>query len=162
MNKVIYPGSFDPITNGHIGVIERAANIFDEVVVAIAVSEIKKPLFDINERELFAKEVLSHFQNVSVIRFDNLLIDFAKSQGANIIIRGLRAVSDFDFEFQLASMNRQLDPSIETLFLTPSEDYAFLSSSLVREIASLRGNVKPFVPTIVSRALEAIYKEKLA
>ncbi len=153
-NKVIYPGSFDPITNGHINIIERAAGIFDEVVVAVAKNKMKSPMFSLEERVFFAKEVLTHLDNVTVLAFDSLLIDFAKAQGANIIIRGLRAVTDFEFEFQLAGMNRQLSPEIETIFLTPSEEYTFLSSTLVREIASLRGDVASFVPEVVKEALQ--------
>ncbi len=153
-NTVIYPGTFDPITNGHVDIIVRATKLFDRVVVAIAASSNKKPLFTLKKRIELAKKVLSEHQKVEVIGFDNLLIEFAKSQGASAVLRGLRAVADFDFEFQLAGMNRKLDPAIETLFMVPSEETRVISSSLVREIAELGGNVSSFVHPAVVRALK--------
>ncbi len=151
-NTAIYPGTFDPITNGHSDLIERASLLFDRVIVAIAESTSKKPHFTLNDRVDLAKKVLSKHKNVDVLGFNTLLTEFAKQQGANVIIRGLRAVSDFEYEFQLASMNRRVAPDIETLFLTPAEQYAFISSSLVREIASFGGNVSQFVHIEVAKA----------
>ena len=143
--KAIYPGTFDPITKGHTDLIERAARLFDQVLVALAASPGKAPSFSLDERLEMARTVLAHLNNVEVCGFDGLLVNFAQAHGVNVIIRGLRAVSDFEYEFQLASMNRKLAPGIETLFLTPAEQYAYISSSLVREIAALGGDVSPFV-----------------
>lgn len=149
---VIFPGTFDPITNGHHDLIERASSLFGQVIVAIAENKRKTPFFSLEERVEMAKEVLKDIKNVKVHGFDNLLIDFAKSHEAKAIIRGLRVVSDFEYEFQLANMNRRLKPDIETLFLTPCEKYSFISSTLVREIASLNGDVSAFVhPCVVSK-----------
>ncbi len=153
-NRAVYPGTFDPITNGHKDVIERAAILFDQVIIAIADSPKKKPLFSLEERVALAQEALKNIENVVVVGFNHLLINFAKEQNANIIIRGLRAVSDFDYEFQLAHMNCQLAHNIETVFLIPSQQYFFLSSTLIREIAALNGNIKAFVPDCVYQALE--------
>lgn len=153
-NRAIYPGTFDPVTNGHIDIIYRAAKIFPELIVAVATSQIKKPFFSLETRIALLKEVVAPLPQVQVMGFDNLLIDFAQSQNAGIILRGLRAISDFEYEFQLAGMNRKLSASIETLFLTPSEHQMFISSTLVREIASLRGDVSSFVPPCVVQALE--------
>ncbi|MBS0359130.1 MAG: pantetheine-phosphate adenylyltransferase [Proteobacteria bacterium] len=153
-NTIIYPGTFDPITNGHVDIIVRATKLFDRVVVAIAASTNKKPFFTLKKRVELAKKVLSEHQKVEVMGFDNLLIEFAKKQGASAILRGLRAVADFDFEFQLAGMNRKLDPTIETLFMAPSEETRVISSSLVREIAELGGNVSSFVHPVVVKALK--------
>lgn len=153
MDTVIYPGTFDPITNGHTDLVERAARMFDAVVVAIAVNPDKGCAFPIETRVTLAREVLAHIDNVEVCSFDNLLVDFLRQQGAGIILRGLRALSDFEYEFQLASMNRHLAPEIETLFLTPAEQYAYISSSLVREISILGGDVTPFVHSKVVAAL---------
>jgi len=150
----IFPGTFDPITNGHIDLIERAADLFTKVIVAIAASERKTPAFLLEERVQLARQVLPQFENVEVCGFNNLLADFARSKGAKVVIRGLRAVSDFEYEFQLANMNRQLAPELETIFLTPAEHYSFLSSSLIKEIASLGGNVTPFVPDNVAVMLK--------
>ncbi|RPI46392.1 MAG: pantetheine-phosphate adenylyltransferase [Betaproteobacteria bacterium] len=151
-NKVIYPGTFDPLTYGHEDLVRRAARLFDHVVLAVADSHSKRPCFTPDERVEIAREVLKPYPNVSVMRFSGLLIDFARAQGANVIMRGLRAVSDFEYEFQLAGMNRNLYPEIETLFLTPSESYLFISATLVREIALLGGDVTKFVhPSVVSR-----------
>ena len=150
----IYPGTFDPITNGHRQVVERAAQLFDEVIFAIAGSSSKTTLFSVQERIRLAEVALSDLSNVSVCSFNNLVVDIAREKKAKVIIRGLRAVSDFDYEFQMASMNKQLYPDAETVFLTPSENQACLSSSLVREIATLGGNVSPFVHPEVLRALK--------
>ncbi len=149
MNTIIYPGTFDPITNGHIDLVSRAARLFSKIIVAIAESTPKKPAFSLKDRVLMAKTSLAHLENVEVTGFNCLLADFAKQCGATILLRGLRAVSDFEYEFQLASMNRRIAPEIESLFLTPSEKYSFISSSLVREIAALGGDVSQFVPEIV-------------
>ena len=154
MKRVIYPGTFDPITNGHTDLIERAARLFDSVIVAIASSRRKGPLFELEERVGLVKKVMAHVDNVEVIGFDILLVDLAKQQKANGILRGLRAVSDFEYEFQLANMNRALAPEIETLFLTPSDQYQFISGSIVREIAVLGGDVSKFVFPSVERWLQ--------
>jgi pantetheine-phosphate adenylyltransferase len=151
----IYPGTFDPITNGHTDLVERAARIFDKVVLGVAKgqSSSKQPVFSIDERVSLAKEVLADIGNAEVIQFDGLLVEFVAQQQAQVILRGLRAVSDFEYEFQLASMNRHLNQDIETLFLTPAEQYSYISSSLVREIAALGGDVTPFVHGKVATAL---------
>ncbi len=153
-NKAIYPGTFDPITNGHIDIIERACHLFDHVIVAVAKNTAKRPFFDLETRVALAEESLKHLEKVQVVGFAKLLTNFAVEQNANIIIRGLRAVSDFEYEFQLASMNRKLNSSIESIFLTPSEQYSYLSSTLVREIALLDGDVSEFVPACVFKALK--------
>lgn len=155
LNRVVYPGTFDPITNGHKDLIERASRMFDEVIVAVALSEKKGPLFTIEERVRLAQESLTHLPNIKVMGFSQLLAHFCAEQDANILLRGLRAVSDFEYEFQLANMNRKLAPELETVFLTPSEHLSFISSSLVREIALLEGDVSEFVPPNVGQALEA-------
>lgn len=152
-NTVIYPGTFDPVTNGHVDLAERASRLFDRVVVAIAYSEKKTPLFNLEQRVELCEASLAHLDNVEVTGFSNLLTDFAKSQGARCVLRGLRAVADFEYEFQLANMNRAIYPEFESIFLTPSEHLSFISSSLVREIASLNGDVTPFVPPQVKAAL---------
>jgi pantetheine-phosphate adenylyltransferase len=144
-NIAIYPGTFDPITNGHSDLVERAARLFDKVIVGVAVSTHKKTVFTLEERLVLARKVLQGHPNVEVCALEGLLVKFAQQRGVNIIIRGLRAASDFEYEFQLAGMNRKLAPDIETLFLTPAEQYAYISSSLVREIAALGGDVSPFV-----------------
>ena len=151
----IYPGTFDPITNGHVDLVQRACRLFDHVIVAIAAgsSSAKAPVFTLEERVALAKEVLTGCDNIEVCGFDTLLVDFMQDKGARVIIRGLRAVSDFEYEFQLASMNRKLAPEVETVFLTPAEQFSFISSSLVREIASLGGDVSPFVHEKVATAL---------
>ncbi len=151
----IYAGTFDPITLGHIDLIERAATLFDQIVVAVAASEKKNTLFSLDERIAMSAEAVTHLPNVSVQGFDILTLDFAKNLGASIFIRGLRAVADFDYEFQLANMNRTLNPLIETVFLMPSEKYMFISSSLIREIAALNGDIQAFVPPHVARAMYA-------
>ncbi len=154
----IYPGTFDPITDGHIDLIARASRLFHKVIVAVAVNQGKTPLFSLEERVELAEEVTSQFSNVRIIGFSNLLVDCAKEQQANVVLRGLRAVSDFEYEFQLAGMNRRLSPELETMFLTPAEQYEFISSSMIREIAKLKGDVSSFVPGCVEKQL----KEKFA
>jgi len=149
----IYPGTFDPITHGHSDLIQRAARLFDHVIVAIAANPTKKPFFPLEKRVALAQAVLANLPNVEVSGFDSLLVDYANERNAQVIVRGLRAVSDFEHEFQLASMNRRLAPKVETLFLTPAEQYAYISSSLVREIAALGGDVSAFVHEQVRKAL---------
>ena len=153
MKTVVYPGTFDPITNGHIDLVQRACRLFDHVIVAIADGKHKQPLFLIEERVDQARHVLSDLNNVEVRGFSGLLVDFVKATGANGIVRGLRAVSDFEYEFQLANMNRALSPHMESLFLTPAEHLSYISSTLVREIASFGGDVSKFVPPFVGNAL---------
>lgn len=143
--SAIYPGTFDPITRGHSDLVERASRLFDRVVVAVAANPGKKSMFTLDERQALARIALADIENVEVCAFDGLLVEFAREKQAQVILRGLRAVSDFDYEFQLAGMNRKLAPDVETLFLTPAEQYSNISSSLVREIASLGGDVSPFV-----------------
>jgi pantetheine-phosphate adenylyltransferase len=157
-NRVaVYPGTFDPITNGHVDLVTRASPLFDRIVVGIAESPGKGPAMPLAERIALAREALGQLANVEVIGFDSLLAVFVRKVGAGVILRGLRAVSDFEYEFQLASMNRHLIPEAETLFLTPAEQYSFISSSLVREIARLGGDVSSFVHPSVHRALRARY-----
>ncbi len=151
----IYPGTFDPITNGHADLVERGARMFERLIVSVAANPNKQPLFTLEERVGLAREALAHLPTVEVCGFDTLLVNYAKSIGAHVILRGLRAVSDFEFEFQLASMNRRLDPQVESIFLTPAEQYSFISSSLVREVAKLGGNIAPFVHPQVEAALAA-------
>ena len=153
MKTIVYPGTFDPITNGHIDLIERASTLFDKLIVGIASSQKKSPLFDIDERIALATESLQHLPNVEIKGFDYLLVNFVKDCGGVAVMRGLRAVSDFEYEFQLANMNRALSPEIESIFLTPAEKFSYISSSLVREISSLDGDVTKFVPTNVANAL---------
>lgn len=155
--SVVFPGTFDPITNGHYDLIERASNMFDNVIVAIAENKRKSPFFPLSERVDMAKIVLEPLKNVEVKGFNILLADFARKNGVRAILRGLRVVSDFEYEFQLANMNKRLDPNIETLFLTPSEKYSFISSTLVREIASLEGDVSSFVHKAVAKKLKERY-----
>lgn len=150
---VVYPGTFDPITNGHIDLVTRATRLFDKVIVAVAANPTKKPTFDLQERVSLAQQVLGGIPNVEVRGFDNLLVEFVEQMGAEVILRGLRAVSDFEYEFQLAGMNRRLAPKVETMFLTPAEQYAFISSTLVREVAMLGGDVSAFVHPVVIAAL---------
>ena len=151
--KAIYPGTFDPITKGHIDLAERASKLFDEVVIAIAASPSKQPLFDVDERLEMAQISLSHIDNISLVGFDGLLIECVRTAQAQVVIRGLRAVSDFEYEFQLAAMNRRLDSTVETMFLTPSENYTFLSASMVKEIASLGGDVSQFLHPQINKRL---------
>ncbi|KTC66448.1 phosphopantetheine adenylyltransferase (plasmid) [Legionella adelaidensis] len=154
--KAIYPGTFDPVTNGHIDIIKRAAKLFPEVVVAVASSPTKKPLFSLEKRVELIQQAIEDLPGVTVLGFDDLLINFVHQQNAGIIIRGLRSVSNFEYEFQLAGMNRKLAKQVETLFLTPEENYMFISSTLVREIASLGGDVSNFVPPVVAEALKKL------
>jgi pantetheine-phosphate adenylyltransferase len=150
INRVVYPGSFDPITRGHEDLVRRASTLFDEMIVAVADSRGKRPFFDVDERVAMAKETLAAFPNVRVEGFSGLLMEFLRKHDAKIILRGLRAVSDFEYEFQMAGMNRNLYPDVETLFLTPAEQYMFISATMVREIASLGGDVSPFVnPAVI-------------
>ncbi len=149
----IYPGTFDPVTDGHIDLISRASRLFHKVIVAVAENKGKSPLFSLQERVELAEEVTSHLPNVEIIGFGNLLVNCAKEQGADVVLRGLRAVSDFEYEFQMAGMNRRLSPELETLFLTPAEQYEFISSSMIREIAKLKGDVSGFVPECVEKQL---------
>ena len=151
----IYPGTFDPITNGHIDLVQRATKMFDSIIVAIAASSKKNPKFSLEKRIELAEQVLADCPNVTVLGFDILLIDFARQQKATVLIRGLRAVSDFEYEFQLASMNRHLAPDLESVFLMPADEHSFISSSLVKEVAALGGDVSTFVPSIVFKALNS-------
>ncbi len=159
MNRVLYPGTFDPITKGHGDLVERAARLFDHVIIAVAASPRKNPLFPLEQRVELAREVTRHLPNVEVVGFSSLLATFAKEQNANILLRGLRAVSDFEYEFQLANMNRHLAPELESLFLTPSEKYSYISSTLIREIARLGGDVSNFVHPTVMDALHKRYSQ---
>jgi len=155
ITTAIYPGTFDPITNGHIDLVMRASKLFNKVIVAVAINPGKKPAFNLTERVDLAKQTLIGLDNVEVCGFEGLLIDVANQKQAKVIIRGLRAVSDFEHEFQLAGMNRRMRPEIETLFLTPAEQFTYISSSLVREIAALGGDVSEFVAPCVMTALKA-------
>ena len=154
MRSVVYPGTFDPITNGHVDLIHRAARLFDRVVVAVAADTGKTPLFSTEERVALVRGSLNGHPNVEILPFQGLLVSFTRELGVSVIMRGLRAVSDFEYEFQLASMNRRMAPDIETLFLTPDEKYAYISSSLVREIARLKGDISTFVTPTVQAALK--------
>ena len=153
MKRAIYPGSFDPVTNGHLDVVERARKLFDEVIVAVAHNDEKQPLFSLEERLELLKQTVGRIDNVRIAQFDGLLVEFARAEKASAVIRGLRAVSDFEFEFQMALMNRKLQGAVETIFLMPKEEYTYLSSRLVKEIARLGGDVSNFVPAIVTTAL---------
>ncbi|MDB6110541.1 MAG: phosphopantetheine adenylyltransferase [Pedosphaera sp.] len=155
MRTVIYPGSFDPLTNGHLDVIQRATKLFDRVIVAVAKNESKSPLFTLEERLDLVTRAVEHLPTVDADSFDGLLVEYAESQSAQAIIRGLRAVSDFEFEFQLALMNRKLNERVETIFMMPKDTYTFLSSRIVKEIARLGGDVSSFVPAHVQKALLA-------
>jgi pantetheine-phosphate adenylyltransferase len=154
MQKVIYPGTFDPVTNGHIDVIKRASELFDSVVVTVAINPGKEPLFTTEERVNMLKESLKDFNNVSVDSFNGLVVDHAKQVGATGIIRGLRAISDFEYEFQMALMNRKLASNLTTIFLMPHEKYTYLNSTIIRNLASLKSNVSEFVPPVVQEALK--------
>ena len=153
MLTAVYPGTFDPITRGHEDLVRRAVRLFDRVIVAVAESRNKRPFFNMEERVAMARDVLADVPHVSVEGFSGLLIDFVAEQGAIAVLRGLRAASDFEYEFQLAGMNRNLKPDIETIFLTPSDQYMFISASMIREIAQLGGDVTPFVHPLVARRL---------
>ena len=156
--KAIYPGTFDPVTNGHTDLIERASKLFSEVVVGVASNPSKKPCFNLPERVEMIQQVIKHLPNVTVVGFTGLLVDFAKDNNAEVLIRGLRAVSDFDYEFQLANMNRRLSPDLESVFLTPSKGNSFISSTLVKEIALHNGDVGQFVHPIIKIALDKALK----
>jgi pantetheine-phosphate adenylyltransferase len=153
MRTVIYPGSFDPLTNGHLDVIQRATKLFDKVIVAVAQNESKSPLFNLKERVALAKEAVAHLPQVEVDSFDGLLVDYVERRSGQAVVRGLRAISDFEFEFQLALMNRKLNERVETIFMMPKDTYTFLSSRIVKEIARLGGDVTAFVPAHVGEAL---------
>ena len=158
MRRAIYPGSFDPITNGHLDVIERARKLFDEVIVAVAHNDEKQPLFALEERLDLLQETVGRIDSVRIAQFDGLLVDFAVQQEAVAVIRGLRAVSDFEFEFQMALMNRKLQGAVETIFLMPKEEYTYLSSRIIKEIARLGGDVSSFVPMTAAKALGRKFK----
>jgi len=153
--RAVYPGTFDPITNGHEDLIQRASRLFDNVVVGVAHSQAKRPFFSLDERVSIAREVLAPYKNVTVLGFSGLLSEFVREQAAGVILRGLRAVSDFEYEFQLAGMNRRLAPGVETLFLTPSDKYLFLSATIVREIAVLGGDITAFVHPVTAERMKA-------
>ncbi|EJM7850815.1 pantetheine-phosphate adenylyltransferase [Vibrio parahaemolyticus] len=154
MKKVIYPGTFDPITNGHLDIITRAANMFDQIIIGVAASPSKKTLFSLEERVKLVEESTAHLSNVSTVGFSGLLVDFAREQEANVLVRGLRTTVDFEYEFGLTSMYRKLLPGVESVFLTPAEEYAFLSSTIVREVAIHGGDVEQFVPKCVHTAIK--------
>ena len=154
IKRAVYPGTFDPITNGHEDLIQRAAKLFDEVVVGVAHSQAKRPFFSLDERVELGRKVLDRYPNVKVLGFAGLLSEFVKEQRAGVILRGLRAVSDFEYEFQLAGMNRRLAPGVETLFLTPSDTYLFLSATIVREIAVLGGDISAFVHPVTAQRIQ--------
>ncbi|MCL1138275.1 pantetheine-phosphate adenylyltransferase [Shewanella pneumatophori] len=151
--RAIYPGTFDPVTNGHTDLIERAANLFEQVIIGIAANPSKQPRFSLEKRVELLKTVTAHLDNVEVVGFSGLLVDFAKQQNASVLVRGLRAVSDFEYEFQLANMNRRLSPDLESVFLTPAEENSFISSTLVKEVALHGGDVTQFVHIEVANAL---------
>jgi len=159
VRRAIYPGSFDPVTNGHLDVIERAARLFDEIIVAVAFNEAKTALFTAAERVAMIEDVVRVFPNVRVAKFSGLLVNFVQEQQALAVIRGLRAISDFEFEFQMALMNRKLAPQVETIFLTPKEETTYLSSRIVKEIARLGGDVRAFVPDSIASALRGKYTQ---
>ncbi len=155
IRRIVYPGTFDPVTRGHEDLVRRAARIFDEVVVAVADNVNKRPFFSLEERIEMARLVLDGMHNVRVVGFDGLLVDFVRRQGINLVLRGLRAVSDFEYEFQLAGMNRSMNPDLETVFMTPAEQYMFISASMVREVAQLGGDVTHFVAPLIAERLSA-------
>jgi pantetheine-phosphate adenylyltransferase len=159
MRRAIYPGSFDPVTNGHLDIIERARKLFDEVIVAVAHNDEKDPVFSLSERLELLRETAGKIDNVRIAQFTGLLVEFAKAEKAGAVIRGLRAVSDFEFEFQMALMNRKLDAVVETIFLMPKEEYTYLSSRIVKEIARLGGDVSGFVPACVAGALNEKFRQ---
>jgi|TARA_B110000438_G_scaffold147102_1_gene141676 pantetheine-phosphate adenylyltransferase len=158
MKTIVYPGTFDPITNGHVDLIERASKLFDKIVIGIASNQKKSPLFTVDERIHLATVAVAHLDNVEIIGFDYLLVNFVKDCNAEAVMRGLRAVSDFEYEFQLANMNRALSPELESIFLTPSEKFSYISSSLIREISALKGDASKFVPPHVAAALLEKFK----
>ena len=154
MVKAIYPGSFDPITNGHIDIVKRAAKLFDEIVIAVAEKKLEKNLLNIDERVLLIKDIFISSNNIKIIPFDGLVTNLAKEKSANVIIRGVRTIHDFDYEFKMTSMNKKLYNDVETVFLIPTENFNFISSSLVRDVAALGGDLTPFVPESVKLILE--------
>lgn len=158
MIKAVCPGTFDPITNGHVDLVQRALGIFDEIVIAVTTASHKKPLFDIGERLALIKGAVSQLEGVTVEAFDGLLVDYVKKKGASSVIRGLRAISDFEYELQMAHMNRRLDSEVETVFMMPSEEYSFITSTIVREVSSLGGSLRDIVPENVERALREKYE----
>lgn len=160
MKRAVYPGTFDPITNGHIDIIRRTLRIFDAVIIAVAPNPKKIPLFDLKERIFMIEEATKEMRNIEIEPFEGLLVDYIRQRGAIAIIRGLRAVSDFEYEFQMALMNRKLSDTIETVFLMPSEEYSYLTSSLIKEVASYGGKVKDLVPSIVAKRLKDIFKRR--
>jgi pantetheine-phosphate adenylyltransferase len=153
--NAIYPGTFDPLTNGHLDIVTRASLMFDHVILAIAASPSKKPMFSLQERVDLAKQVTGHLTNVEVLGFSNLMAHFAQQHNANVLVRGLRAISDFEYEMQLADMNRHLMPTLESVFLMPSKEWSFISSTLVKEVARHAGDVDNFMPPLVAQALQA-------
>jgi pantetheine-phosphate adenylyltransferase len=161
VTRAIYPGSFDPVTLGHIDIIHRAGQLFDSVIVAVAQNEAKQALFTADERIAMIEDAIRRAPGITVKKLDGLLVDFARAEDALVVIRGLRAVSDFEFEFQMALMNRRLEPRLETIFLTPKEDYTFLSSRIVKEVARLGGDVTPFVPDSVALRLKKRFSNGL-
>lgn len=156
--RAVYPGTFDPVTYGHIDLIKRAAKIFDEVIVAVADNPEKKPLFELSERAAMLKEITSSFKKVKVESFSNLMIDYVKSKKINVVIRGLRMLSDFEYEFQMALTNRKLGPEVEIIFMMPKESYSFLSSKLIKEIALFGADLSEFVPPLIERKLKKLLK----
>jgi pantetheine-phosphate adenylyltransferase len=155
----VYPGTFDPLTSGHEDLVKRASSLFDRVIIGVAESRTKRPMFSLDERVEIAREVLTGYRNIEIHGFDCLLMDFMRQHGASVIMRGLRAVSDFEYEFQMAGMNRNLYPDVETVFLTPSDQYMFVSATMVREIASLGGDVSKFVPAQVQQRLATKFRQ---
>jgi len=162
MNKAVYPGTFDPMTHGHEDLARRAARIFDHVVLAVADSKTKRPMFTLDERIDIARTVLSDVPNISVVGFSGLLMQFVQQQQARVVVRGVRAVSDFDYEFQLAGMNRKMHPEFETVFMTPGEEYMFVSATLVREISTMGGDISMFVSPLVAARLQEKIKASRA
>ena len=160
MRRAIYPGSFDPVTNGHLDIIERAANIVDELIVGVLQNKAKTPLFSVEERVTMLNEVTKNIKNVKIVPFEGLLIDFAQQMDAKVIVRGLRAITDFEYELQMSQTNRKLNADVETIFLTTSLDYSYLSSTTVKEVASFGGDITQFVPEIVAEKITEKMKEK--
>lgn len=157
--RAVYPGTFDPVTNGHIDLIKRSLSIFDELIVAVVETTSKSTMFDIEERVYFIKEAIKNLKNVRVEAFDGLLVEYAKENKCQVIVRGLRAVADFEYEFQMALMNRKLANTIDMIYLMPSEIYTYISSTIIKEVASLGGDISPFVPAIVEKALKNKYRQ---
>ena len=160
MRRATYPGSFDPVTNGHLDIIERGAQICDELIVAVLQNKVKSSLFSVEERVRMLNEVTNHLPNVKIFAFDGLLVDFARQMDAKMIIRGLRAITDFEYELQMAQTNHKLAPEVETVFLTTSLDYSFLSSTTVKEVASFQGDISQFVPKVIEEKIKEKQKEK--